>query len=205
MIRFLTVLFVLSVFISCSGEKASKTEAQEPQQEETNPMIVNEKLQMQVGYLKLSNEELAELPPQMQNLYASIVQNTNYASGISISNILTQVNDNLNRVMDSDTLVFYEQTLIDYINVLKVNPRKASTNFNMAGRWLLRKTYEIQVDKYPSLSGQVSTLKENLGQVRTRLSLIGQEQQVRDFIDQAFIVIYLMDQEDLKNQDPVEQ
>jgi|GEM_PF-7102326 len=191
--RLLILSVAFPLLISC--DRSSQTESDQSNADSSYSIIENEEMHRQIAYLKFDSLELLELSPQLQNLYASIVQNTNYASGISISNIMEEVNDNLNRVMDSDSGAVYEKDLINDMNLMKGNQRMASHYFNQAGRRLLRKFFEFQSVNYPALRGQVSELKVKLGDIDPRTRLIGQEKKVRQFIDQCFVILYLIEEE----------
>lgn len=192
------IAVIFSFFLySCQSSSTENTEELKETEEEfseVNPL--NSEVQQQVGYLKLDSSQLSALSPSLRNLHNSIVQNTNYGSGISIANIMEEVNIILNEKMDTKDGAVYEKELTDALKMMKGNPRVSAKYFNESGRWLLRKYFTHQSENYPSLAAQVSTLKSNLGEVDPRVTLVGKEKEIRSYIDQCFVVLYLMEVKD---------
>ncbi len=189
---------IFSLFMVSCGGSGDEANNEGTKNDSIIPIVQNMEVQRQVGYLKFDSAELVELDPELRNYYLNIINNTNYASGISIANLMEEANANLNRLMESDTGAVYEKDMINAMMMMKGNQRVAAKNLNQAGRWLLRKYHEIQTANYPSLAGQVSTLKGHLSEIRPNESLMGQEKKVRAFIDQTFILLYLMEEESEK-------
>lgn len=154
----------------------------------------NELEENQVAFLKLDSNQLDSLPVLLKQFYQSILETNNYASGVSCARVMARLNSALNSEMGmkSEDGGSLEVELNKEINEMTVNPRETANHFNKSGRLMLRKIYLYQAKEYPALAGQISELKSRLSDIDPTMGMSGQEQKVRLFFDQAFLVLYLM-------------
>ena len=198
--RILPLIIAFTV-ISC-GQKNEQN--QEVSNVNSQPDILKEELiktetpsaeAIQIGFIKLDQAAIDSLHPQLKVLHTSIARTSNYASGITLAELMGQVNSYLNSNMENKFDEKQEAELNKAMNSMTVNPRETSQHFNHAGRMLMRKIYIYQEEKDPKLAGQVRDLKIKLGKVDPKKDLTNQHLQVKDFIHQCFVILYLI-QED---------
>lgn len=180
---------------SADSLKETQAEFDSSNAVEQSPDVSQKK--QQIAFLNLNEEEVEGLPEDLANYHEMIVENTNYASGISIAPILKQLNKLID-IRSETRLEGVEQfnaEIEKHIQDLYTNPRVNADHFHSSGRLILKKIYHLQSNQYPKLSGQTREIKSALGEIKHQGSLQGQSKLVREFFDQTFIFFYLIEEE----------
>lgn len=151
-----------------------------------------------VSFVSLSEEELDNLDESLAAFYRRQLNQPEYYDRKAVRETFQLAREVMNKRVQEENEEWngLVEELDRLTQLLEGESEEPARVMNQMGRATLKMGFYLIEERDGRLMGQLRTLKEELGEIQLNAKLASQSEQIGDYFDQLFVMLYLIEEED---------